>query len=705
MPLVQGELLHKRYRILEVLGHGGMGSVYRAHDENLSVDVAVKENLFTTEDYARQFRLEATILASLRHPNLPRVSDHFVLSDEGQYLVMDYIEGPDLRQILEKNGPITEEEAIRIGAAICDALTYLHSRTPAILHRDIKLGNIKLVKDGHISLVDFGLAKIIEGDQPTMTGARAMTPGYSPPEQYGSSRTDARSDIYSLGATLYAALTGFIPEDSLARAIDGLPLTPLRKRSPKISARVAAVIEKAMETTPTNRYQSAREFKEALQGNTPISQPQVFPTTNTETPSQPNVEPITGKPPSKPTRPALLRLFIFLSMIIILGLTGLFYTNPGILPLQASGLLSPTTAVAQANSPLLAVVLSPTAEATAAIAASTANSTSTATSTSSPTATTRPPTPTERPSATALPISLETPTDSGNGKIAFASTREGISQIYIMNVDGSQQEQLFTQDDGACQPRWSPDGKKLAFTSPCRGRQTEYPNARIMIYDLDSRDITILRSKDEIETTKVPSEIAGDFDPAWSPDGRFIVFTSVRDSTRENPHSQIYKIDIKTKDVTRLVKTGFTQPARQPIWSPDGKTILYNMRRFGLWQLWIMNPDGSNPIQLVRSGENISDFQPTWSPDGASIYFSQTGIDQTTPARLMWLVIGQEIAQQLTVAHPLRDVSLSPDGQWLVAEGTNGDNIDIYRLSLTDNGNITLLTTDPAVDFDPQWKP
>jgi serine/threonine protein kinase len=186
MTLERGALLHKRYRIVEILGQGGMGSVYRAVDENLGVDVAVKENLFTTDEYARQFRLEAVILANLRHPNLPRVTDHFVIGDQGQYLVMDYIEGEDLRQRMERMGNITEDDAILMGAAICDALTYLHTRKPPILHRDIKPGNVKITPDGHIFLVDFGLAKVLHGSQATTTGARAMTPGYSPPEQYGT---------------------------------------------------------------------------------------------------------------------------------------------------------------------------------------------------------------------------------------------------------------------------------------------------------------------------------------------------------------------------------------------------------------------------------------------------------------------------------------------------------------------------------------
>lgn len=264
MSLNQGQLLRERYRIIEPLGHGGMGSIFRAVDENLGLEVAVKENLFTIDDYARQFRREATILANLRHPNLPRVSDHFSIEDQGQYLIMDYIEGEDLQERLERLGPIDEEEVVFIGAAICDALSYMHSRESVVLHRDIKPANVRITPSGGVYLVDFGLAKVMQGDQTTTTGARAMTMGFSPPEQYGAARTDARTDIYSLGATLYTALTGLTPEDSLAQTMDQLELTPVRERNPKVSKRVAEAVEKALQVHPNDRWQMAAEFKNEL---------------------------------------------------------------------------------------------------------------------------------------------------------------------------------------------------------------------------------------------------------------------------------------------------------------------------------------------------------------------------------------------------------------------------------------------------------
>src|SRR5512139_1286643 len=246
MTLERGSLLNNRYRILEILGEGGMGSIYRAVHANLGLQVAVKENLFTTEDYARQFRREANILANLRHPNLPRVSDHFVIEPLGQYLVMDFIEGEDLRQRVDRLGQLPEQEVIIIGVAICDAMAYMHSRKPMILHRDIKPGNVRITPSGHIYLVDFGLVKLVEGRETTNTGARAMTPGYSPPEQYGTGRTDPRSDIYSLGATLYSALTDVLPEDGLDRAMNRVGLTTIRKHNPRVSEQITKIIEKCL---------------------------------------------------------------------------------------------------------------------------------------------------------------------------------------------------------------------------------------------------------------------------------------------------------------------------------------------------------------------------------------------------------------------------------------------------------------------------
>ena len=272
MTLSPGTIVNSRYRILSVLGQGGMGSVYQAEDTVLNVPVAVKENLFLSEEYSRQFEREAKILAALRHPSLPRVGDYFSIIGQGQYLIMDYIQGEDLRERIDRLETISERDVILIGIAICDALNYLHSRSSSILHRDIKPGNIKISPEGDVYLVDFGLAKIMKGNQATTNGARAMTPGYSPPEQYGTARTDPRTDIYSLGATLYAALTGVIPEDGLDRATGKAKLTPLRQLKSNVNRKLAAAIEKSLAVDPDDRYQSANELKQSLINSSDFSQ-------------------------------------------------------------------------------------------------------------------------------------------------------------------------------------------------------------------------------------------------------------------------------------------------------------------------------------------------------------------------------------------------------------------------------------------------
>lgn len=574
MSLGQGNLLNNRYRIVEILGRGGMGAVYRAVDESLGVDVAVKENLFTTDDYARQFRMEAVILAGIRHPNLPRVTDHFVMEEQGQYLVMDYIEGDDLRQRIEKQGTLNEAEAIRIGAAVCDALTYLHTRKPPILHRDIKLGNVKLVPDGNVVLVDFGLAKQAWEHEETMTGARAMTPGYSPPEQYGSARTDARSDVYSLGATLYAAITGVVPEDSLMRAVDGVELTPLRKHKPSITPRLAAVIEKAMEPIPANRYQSAAEFKAALlgieedTGRLEENESTSSPRTPQETESEPA--------PLRKKKGGCFSLFL-LVLLLTLAVSALVLFDPKnqqfVLSFVQTETFTPT--ISPTIPATLTLVPDLTGETTLEPSA-----TPQATNTATPTKTSLP---SSTPTATTMVLAVATPSPTpvgGTGEIAYAMIENRIAQIYLVNADGTNIRQITNDVNGACNFDWSPDGKQLVYASPCGTKSWQYSGAGLRIFDLETGD-----SRSLLETPR------GEFDPAWSPDGKKIAFTSMRDGTW-----QIYVIDLETSALTQLttyeevIQSRANTQSRHPVWSPDGKQLAYVARRGAEYQLWIMTP-------------------------------------------------------------------------------------------------------------------
>ena len=272
-----GATLHAgRYRLSEKLGQGGMGSVYLAEDTLLPGRlVAVKENADTSAAAQSQFKREALLLARLRHPNLPQVMDYFIEADGKQYLVMDYVPGDNLMELMRKRqGPLPAAEALAIVEQVMQALAYMHTwhdpesgRVRPIIHRDIKPANIKRTPDGRIFLVDFGIAKVEGG---TMTGtavsAKALTPGYAPLEQYHGG-TDARSDIYALGATLYALLTGKAPPSAtdMAMAADK-QRAPLLTGLKGMPPAVAKVIERAMQSLPKDRYQSIAEMYQVLYG-------------------------------------------------------------------------------------------------------------------------------------------------------------------------------------------------------------------------------------------------------------------------------------------------------------------------------------------------------------------------------------------------------------------------------------------------------
>jgi serine/threonine protein kinase len=271
MPLSSGQVLNNRYRIVQLLGQGGFGAVYRAWDLNLNNSVALKENLNTSPDAVRQFEREARLLANLRHQGLPYVIDHFTLPDQGQYMVMEFIEGQDLQNMLERSGHgLPEAQILPWFIQVCDALIYLHTQSPPIIHRDIKPANIKITPQGQAILVDFGIAKVYQAGSKTTIGARAVTQGFSPPEQYGGGMTDARSDIYALGATIYAVLTCKTPTESLQRQL-GHTLPPPRSINPSISARVEQTILRAMNVELTGRFQSMLEFKKALSAHVPAT--------------------------------------------------------------------------------------------------------------------------------------------------------------------------------------------------------------------------------------------------------------------------------------------------------------------------------------------------------------------------------------------------------------------------------------------------
>src|SRR5581483_11739645 len=264
MPLTIGQTLRGRYQIQLQLGQGGFGTVYQAVDLNLQRLVAVKENLDISPAAQKQFQREAQLLVNVRHPNLPQILDYFIEPNGQQYLVMEFIAGSTLRQLVMQRGALDEAQVKLWANQILDALHELHHNMPPIIHRDIKPDNIIITPRNNAVLVDFGIAKAAFPGAPTTTGARAVSPGYSPPEQYGNAPTDARSDIYSFGATLYYVLTGIEPPESIQRLVSNVPLVPPRHYNVRLSPTIEEAIVRAMEIKPIDRWQMTNDLAKGM---------------------------------------------------------------------------------------------------------------------------------------------------------------------------------------------------------------------------------------------------------------------------------------------------------------------------------------------------------------------------------------------------------------------------------------------------------
>jgi serine/threonine-protein kinase len=282
-PLQAGEVLRGRYKIVRIVGQGGMGSIYQAEDLRLEGRLCAVKEIQTdpgpnakTQDQAReQFYREASVLARLDHPNLPKVSDYFAEADR-DYLVMDFVPGRDLKELMDEarqNGRfLAEAEVLGWAQQLLDALDFLHHQDPPVVHRDIKPSNVKLTPDGRLKLVDFGLVKVLGGsEERTVTIVQGFgSVYYTPLEQYGgdTGNTDARSDIYSFGATLYHLLTNEPPAEAKQRFLRPDALKPPRKLNPALGARTERAILKAMAMHPDHRPPTIAAVRDLLRGET-----------------------------------------------------------------------------------------------------------------------------------------------------------------------------------------------------------------------------------------------------------------------------------------------------------------------------------------------------------------------------------------------------------------------------------------------------
>ena len=586
--LSEGTVLHGRYRVVRALGKGGMGAVYLVEDEKLyGKQWAVKELLerfVDAQDRAEsvaQFQHEARILVGLRHPNLPQIVDAF--EEEGRhYLVMEFVEGETLEELMEKaaEGIIPEEQALGWAKQVCDVLDYLHSHDPPVIFRDLKPGNIMVTPEGQVKLIDFGVARLFDPSKGTDT-LKMGTVGYAPPEQYaGQGQTTPRSDVYALGATLYELVTGDSPE------AHPFVFPPARQVNRKVSTQTSLTIDKAVQLDPNDRHASARAMRAALVGK--------------KASWLPKVALFAGVP---------------LALLLVGGLVagGLWAFQSG--PLAPVPTDTPTSTPTSTPTPTPTWTPTPTPISTSTplptVPTDTPSPTDTPTAMPTPTDTpTDTPAPTSRPTlaATAVPVATAEPTaqpqPGGQGSIFY--TVDAGSSLYLARTSPSstQGEVLdpTSSENSTCSGAeartLAGDTYPLFLRAVCSPRPPSEcispdKQFKVVIWGSGSDvQLTVRRMSDgELVQATYNGRLSGEEGIVWSYDSQYFYFMIDRELHRASPHEGGY------------------QPVASDVYeyqlSPDSSMIMYlkPVGSVGAYDIMVVNARGprGEPVNVTNA--------------------------------------------------------------------------------------------------------
>jgi eukaryotic-like serine/threonine-protein kinase len=674
--LPNGMVLENRYKIEQELGVGGFGAVYKAMDLSLNRACAVKVNLDVSPEAQRQFTREATVLANLIHPNLPRVTDHFFLPGQGQFLVMDFIEGEDLEHRVQRLGSMTHDQAMALISQVADALEYMHTHTPPVVHRDVKPANIRLTPDGRAVLVDFGLVKLFDPQLRTTVGARAITPGYSPPEQYGHGNTDARSDVYALGATLYTLLTGLQPQESVQRVATDT-LVPASQVDPHIPAELSRTVSQAMSLNPSQRFLTAGKFKAVL---------------NAPPPPPPPIQIAAPIPRPTPKPRPVWPVFVLLGGCLILSLGVFLFSGPLIAALR------PATSVPNHPAATRTPARTPTTPPITATGPS-GGTTSPGLEGNPPVATVGPPTnPTIAPPSDTTGVDHITPSPTAPPQgsnhprlgwdLAFASDRDGSMHIYLMD----------TQNPGNYIGLPNPPGYNRSWwPTYCGGRiatevQDDSKKNPQWIYILDPA----VGTSDALNPGGSPAALGV---PRCSPDGTYMAIS--------NNVNKVW-----TMWAGELSGAQFSQLYKNPSWGYASWPLLnYNF--------YFMGKTAKNDFSIGQSqgfpGQETTDKEiipsnakyPAISPDGHILAY----MCNNSANLCIW-----DMNTGDTVKVPLKYAKIdnagmpasamwSADRQWIYFSSADGGDWDIFRIH-PDGSGLENITADwPSNELMPalQW--
>ncbi|MBN1121171.1 MAG: PD40 domain-containing protein [Anaerolineae bacterium] len=682
-----------QYHIVERIGRGGMANVYRAEQESMGRDVAIKllpAHMMQDHTFLERFVREVKVIAQLEHPSILPVYDYGQWNGQ-PFIVMRYVTGGTLADRIRENpNGMPLDEISRILNRIADALDFAHRE--GIIHRDIKPSNILLDKDGNPYLADFGVARVSE---PTLqlTGSGIVgTPGYIAPEMSQPGGLTPLVDIYALGITLYQMLTGQLPYTgetpvSVLMAHVHKPIPDVRAYRPDLPVGAQQVIDGALAKHPSHRYQTAAdlalgyravvleeiELPETQGRAAPVVPPPVgaaqAPPPQFSRPQAPAAPPVreVGEPKAKKKLklpPTVLLVGVLTCMMVAALGVLIWYSvfSPGrpeaIVGTPAGPVNTPTPTFNATAAMATIQIVEMTAQAEAALLPTLAGITS---------------------QETAVPPT-ETPLP-GPGKIVYSCYINGFDQICLMDDDGTNIRQLTDTQATDWYASLGPDGQTIVFSSNRFGQHD--------IYSMDIRGQNIRR---------LTQDFGLNYSPTISPDGTKIAFASTGSNNR---NQNIYVMDIDGFNVEQLTYETGENHALDPAWSPDGQYISFVSSRDGPFQLYVMNANGANP--RILTWEDSLGGRNSWSPDGRQIAFYGGPIGD----RQIFLVdVETGGVRQLTDEFDNKAPSFSPDGRWIVyASRATVDEDNQLWVMRADGSDQHPITDDDYPSWQPRWGP